>query len=36
MESADDWAAWAVAPRPLADDGQPDVSFLPAMQRRRL
>src|SRR5690606_31159104 len=36
MESADDWAGWAVAPGPLADDGQPDVSFLPAMQRRRL
>ncbi|HAQ73610.1 MAG TPA: hypothetical protein DCR66_06495, partial [Pseudomonas sp.] len=36
MESADDWAAWAVAPGPLADDGQPDVSAddLPAWQAR--
>ncbi|MFV0454001.1 MAG: beta-ketoacyl synthase chain length factor [Pseudomonas sp.] len=36
MESTDDWKVWAVAPGPLTDDGQPDVSFLPAMQRRRL
>ena len=36
MESAEDWTAWAAVPTPLTDDGQPDVSFLPAMQRRRL
>jgi hypothetical protein len=33
----DDWARWSRAPWVPKDDGsQPDVSFLPAMQRRRL
>lgn len=37
LDSTDDWLAWSKAPRRLADGGeQPDVSFLPAMQRRRL
>ncbi|WP_448653272.1 beta-ketoacyl synthase chain length factor [Pseudomonas fluorescens] len=37
LESADDWHAWCQAPVPLpASDVSPDVSFLPAMQRRRL
>jgi len=38
LESAEDWARWSAAPwAPSADDAaQPDVSFLPAMQRRRL
>ena len=37
LASTDDWAKWARDPRALEnDDVQPDVSFLPAMQRRRL
>lgn len=37
LESADDWRAWSNAPKTVPDDQQqPDVSFLPAMQRRRL
>lgn len=39
LESADDWRLWCSAPaRPPIDAEQPapDVSFLPAMQRRRL
>jgi len=37
LESADDWHAWCQAPVLLpASDASPDVSFLPAMQRRRL
>ncbi|HSC83412.1 MAG TPA: beta-ketoacyl synthase chain length factor, partial [Pseudomonas sp.] len=37
LDSTDDWQAWQQAPVRLADDGQqPDVSFLPALQRRRL
>ncbi|EZI29727.1 MULTISPECIES: beta-ketoacyl synthase chain length factor [Pseudomonas] len=37
LESADDWHAWSQAPALLpASDACPDVSFLPAMQRRRL
>ncbi len=37
LDSTDDWQAWQQAPVPVADDGQqPDVSFLPALQRRRL
>lgn len=37
LDSLDDWAAWHAAPRLVRDEGQqPDVSFLPAMQRRRL
>lgn len=36
LESADDWSIWAASPGPLATDAEPNVSFLPAMQRRRL
>ena len=37
LESVDDWHAWCQAPVLLpASDAAPDVSFLPAMQRRRL
>lgn len=37
LESTDDWLAWSKAPERLHDTGeQPDVSFLPALQRRRL
>lgn len=37
LESEDDWRAWCSAPTVVPDDQQqPDVSFLPAMQRRRL
>lgn len=37
LASADDWAIWARNPRDLdSSEAQPDVSFLPAMQRRRL
>lgn len=37
LASVDDWATWARNPCDLpASDMQPDVSFLPAMQRRRL
>nr|WP_272888986.1 beta-ketoacyl synthase chain length factor [Stutzerimonas stutzeri] len=37
MALADDWAIWARHPYDLKNsDAQPDVSFLPAMQRRRL
>lgn len=37
LESADDWRAWCKAPVLLpASEASPDVSFLPAMQRRRL
>ena len=37
LESADDWHAWCQAPVLLAASKlSPDVSFLPAMQRRRL
>ncbi len=37
LESVDDWHAWCQAPALLpASDACPDVSFLPAMQRRRL
>lgn len=36
LESPNDWSAWAAAPGPLTSDAEPDVSFLPAMQRRRL
>jgi hypothetical protein len=37
LVSADDWLRWSHAPQSLAcDDAAPDVSFLPAMQRRRL
>lgn len=37
LESADDWRTWCRQPTLLArSDAAPDVSFLPAMQRRRL
>ncbi len=37
LACADDWATWAREPfDPQSADAQPDVSFLPAMQRRRL
>lgn len=37
LESVDDWQAWSRQPVELpASDAAPDVSFLPAMQRRRL
>lgn len=37
LASADDWAIWARDPcDPSGSDAQPDVSFLPSMQRRRL
>ncbi|MGE7959505.1 beta-ketoacyl synthase chain length factor [Pseudomonas sp. NPDC089530] len=37
LESVDDWQAWSRQPVVLErSDAAPDVSFLPAMQRRRL
>lgn len=37
LESVDDWQAWSRQPTVLErSDAAPDVSFLPAMQRRRL
>ena len=37
LESVAAWQAWSQQPRLLpASDNAPDVSFLPAMQRRRL
>lgn len=37
LESVDDWQAWSRQPVvPESSDAAPDVSFLPAMQRRRL
>ena len=37
LDSVADWQAWSQQPRTLAvSDSAPDVSFLPAMQRRRL
>jgi hypothetical protein len=37
LESVDDWQGWSRQPVvPPASDAAPDVSFLPAMQRRRL
>ena len=37
LESVSDWQAWSRQPVVLPDsDAAPDVSFLPAMQRRRL
>ena len=37
LESVADWQAWSQQPHVLAaSDNAPDVSFLPAMQRRRL
>lgn len=32
----DDWRAWAANPQPTLGDDMPDVSALPAMQRRRM
>jgi len=37
LETADDWRQWSLNPsRVESGDAAPDVSFLPAMQRRRL
>ncbi|MGC5699932.1 beta-ketoacyl synthase chain length factor [Pseudomonas sp. NFXW11] len=37
LESVDAWQAWSQQPAlPQSSDAVPDVSFLPAMQRRRL
>ncbi len=37
LESVSDWQTWSNQPTVLApSDAAPDVSFLPAMQRRRL
>jgi len=37
LESAEDWQAWSRQPvAPQRSEAAPDVSFLPAMQRRRL
>lgn len=37
LDNTDKWLAWSRAPECLLDTGeQPDVSFLPALQRRRL
>lgn len=38
IDSPDAWSRWSAAPwqPPASPDLQPDVSFLPAMQRRRL
>lgn len=37
LQTPDDWQAWASGTLSVPADGQaPDVSFLPAMQRRRL
>ena len=35
LEDQDSWRAWAHAPQPLAQEGSPDVQFLPALLRRR-
>src|SRR5215471_17036272 len=29
------WEAWCGAPQPITSDGSPDVTFLPALLRRR-
>lgn len=37
LATADDWRAWSAMPRRITDEQQqPDVTFLPTMQRRRL
>ncbi len=37
LERLEDWLGWSRQPfHPAPSDAQPDVSFLPAMQRRRL
>lgn len=36
LTTAGDWATWAREPGYPNDDSEPDVSFLPALQRRRL
>lgn len=37
LHSEDDWRAWSARPFvAIQDDAHPDVSFLPALQRRRL
>ena len=35
IQSSEDWASWARAPRVPALDGWPELKFIPAMQRRR-
>ncbi len=35
IEDAEAWARWCESPKPLEREGQPDVSFLPALLRRR-
>jgi len=35
LEDEAAWRAWAAAPAPLAREGVPDATFLPAMLRRR-
>lgn len=35
IETADAWRAWSHAPAPLAEDGQPEVAFLPPAVKRR-
>jgi hypothetical protein len=37
LETVEDWRRWSLSPSPVTNsDAAPDVSFLPAMQRRRL
>lgn len=35
IETNADWEAWSADPRPLAQEGAPEVRFIPAMLRRR-
>jgi hypothetical protein len=35
IETEQQWKAWARAPRELAEEGAPEIRFLPALQRRR-
>jgi len=35
LETQEQWAKWALQPRPLERDGRPDVEFVPALLRRR-
>ena len=35
LESANDWLRWARSPNTLQTEGAPDLSFLPALLRRR-
>lgn len=36
VTTAQEWAAWAAAPAPIAHEGEPGVRAMPAMLRRRL